>query len=92
MDEVTPVLEGVESCGDALDPPLAILVGVKDKLDGRLHFELLLQGKQMLLPGAPTLGERKHLPTGIYLEVRREPENCVFKNGRNLQKQLQFSV
>lgn len=73
--EVAPVLEGVEPSGDALNPPLSILVGIKDKLDGRLHLELLLQGKQMLLPGTPALREQQHLPTGVYLEMRREPNN-----------------
>lgn len=75
MGEDAPVLEGVEPSGDTLDPPLSILVGVKDKLDRRLHLELLLQGKQVLLPGTPTLGEQHHLPTRIYLEMRVEPDN-----------------
>lgn len=101
MGEVSPVLEGVEPSGDTLDPPLSMLVGVKDKLDGRLHLELLLQGKEMLLPGTPTLGEQHHLPTRIYLEMRGEPENWALllykpkdrrtKSG-DLQKQLQFSA
>lgn len=37
-----PVLESVEPSRDTLDPPLSILVWVKDKLNGRLHVELLL--------------------------------------------------
>lgn len=54
----TPVLEGVEPSRDTLDPPLSILVRVKDKLDGCLHIELLLQSKKMLLPGTTTLGKK----------------------------------
>ena len=72
--KLLPVLEGVESGGDALDPPMSILVGIKDKLDGSFHLELLLQSKQMLLPGTATLGEQQQLPTGIYLQIRREPK------------------
>lgn len=52
-----PVLEGVEPSWDTLNPPVSILVRIKDKLDGRLHLEILFQVKQMLLPGTPALGE-----------------------------------
>lgn len=72
--EVAPVLEGVESSRDTLDPPLSILVRIKDELYGCLHLELLLQGKQMLLPRTTTLGEQQHLPTGIYLQKEKNQE------------------
>ena len=90
--KILPVLEGVEPSRDALDPPLSILVGVKYKLDGRLHLELLLQSKQMLLPGTTALGEQHHLPTGIYLETRGEPEKlCVTNVQDNGQKRCNRS-
>ena len=72
-----PVIKGVEPSGNTLDPPLSVLVWVQDKLDGCFHLEILLQGKQMLLPGTPALGKQQNLSTGIYLEMWREPWNCM---------------
>lgn len=73
----TPVLKGVEPSRDTLDPPLSILVRIKDKLDGCLHIKLLLQSKKMLLPGTSTLGEKQHFPTGIHLEMRRIKRHLI---------------
>lgn len=69
--EAAPVLESVEPGGDALDPPIFILVGIEDKLNGRLHFQLPLQREQVLLPRTATLGEQQHLPTRVHLGAER---------------------
>lgn len=67
--EVAPVLESVEPGGDALNPPICILVGVEDELDGRINLQLPLQGEQVLLPRTPALGEQQHLPAGVHLRA-----------------------
>lgn len=80
-EQSKPVLESVEPRGDALDPPLSILVCVKDKLDGCLHTELLLQSEKMLLPGTTTLGKKQDLPTGIDLKMKREAKAILSDSG-----------
>ena len=67
----SPVLEGAEASRDALDPPLSVLVGVQEELDGGFHLQLLLQGEEVLLPGTPTLREDHHLSTGVCLQDQR---------------------
>lgn len=57
-EHLVPVLEVIEPSRDTLDPPLSILVSIKDKLDGSLHIELLLDSKEMLLPGTTTMGKK----------------------------------
>lgn len=86
--EVAPVLKSVESSRDALNPPISTLVGIEDELDGRLHFQLPLQGEQVLLPRTPTLGEQQHLPAGVHLRADEksdvnETEEIIERNPRH---------
>lgn len=67
--DVAPVLESVEPGRDALNPPICILVGVEDELDGRINLQLPLQGEQVLLPRTPALREQQHLPAGVHLRA-----------------------
>lgn len=81
---MVPVLKGVESGRDALNPPVSTLVGIEDELDGGLHLQLLLQGEQVLLPRTPTLGEQQQLPAGVHLRAQTSSQADIIEiNPRN---------